>query len=331
MQKRICLLGAGRIGAMHASTVAAHPRTVLHAVADVRESAAKELASRYGGRATGDIESVFGDREIDAFIIATSTDTHVDLILKAARTRKPVFCEKPVDLGLARVDACLAEVRKLGVPLQIGFNRRFDPSFRALHERLRGGEVGKLEIVKITSRDPKPPPMEYVKVSGGLFRDMMIHDFDTARWLLGEEPVSLHATASNLVDPAIGAAGDVDTAVVTMKTKGGVICSIENSRRAVYGYDQRIEVLGDRGMLQAENPLPTTVRSLGGERTSNDNLMYFFMDRYVDAYRHELEHFIEVIEGKQPEVGGNDGRAALVLAEAALESLKSGKSVEVKV
>lgn len=330
MQKRIALLGAGRVGATHAATIAADPRAVLHVVADVREAAARQLGDRHGAPATSDLDAVFGDRTVDGFVICTPTDTHVDMILRAARTGRPVFCEKPVDLALDRVDACLAEVGRLGVPLQIGFNRRFDPHFRALAERLRAGEIGGLEVLRITSRDPSPPPLEYVRVSGGIFRDMTIHDFDTARWLLGEEPVTVHATASCLVDPAIAAAGDVDTAVVTMRTARGVLCTIENSRRAVYGYDQRIEALGARGMLQAGNPLPSTVEHFGPERTSRDNLQRFFMDRYVEAFRAELGRYLEVLDGAPPSPSGADGRAALVLAEAALESLRSGRTVEVR-
>ena len=327
---RIALFGAGRVGALHAATIAAHPEAQLHVVCDVREAAAREIAARHGARATSDPEAVFADKEVAGFIVATPTDTHVDMILRAARAGRPVFCEKPVDLDLARVDACLAEVRKLGVPLQIGFNRRFDPHFRALWTRLRAGEIGKVEIVKITSRDPGPPPLDYVKVSGGLFRDMTIHDFDTARWLLGEEPVSVLASASNLVDPAIAAAGDVDTAIVTMRTASGVLCSIENSRRAVYGYDQRIEVLGEHGMLQAGNPLPTLVEHFGAERTSRDNLTRFFMDRYVAAFRAELDAFLGVLGGAPPSPSGEDGRAALALAEAAIESVKTGRAAVVR-
>jgi len=330
MQKRIALIGAGRVGATHAATIAGDPRAVLHVVADVREAAAKDIAGRHGAPATRDIDAVLADRAVDGFVICTPTDTHVDMILRAARTGRPVFCEKPVDLALGRVDACLAEVAKLGVPLQIGFNRRFDPHFRALAERLRAGEIGDLEMLRITSRDPGPPPLEYVKVSGGIFRDMTIHDFDTARWLLGETPATVQAAASCLVDPAIGAAGDVDTAVVTMRTAKGVVCTIENSRRAVYGYDQRIEAHGARGMLQAGNPLPTTVVCFGPERTSQDNLQHFFMDRYVAAFRAELGHFLEVLGGAPPSPNGADGRAALLLAEAALESLKTGRTVEVR-
>lgn len=327
--KRISILGAGRMGMIHAGNVARHPDLALHCIADVREEAAREAAGHFAVAHSADVHAVIADPDIAGVIIASSTDTHVDLIVRAAKAGKSVLCEKPIDLDMARVEHCLAEVKKSGIALQLGFNRRFDPSFAALHRRLRAGEIGKTELVRITSRDPAPPPMDYVRVSGGLFRDMMIHDFDTARWLLGEEPVSLHAVASCLVDPAIGEAGDVDTAVVTMRTASGVLCTIDNSRRAVYGYDQRIEVLGARGMLQADNPSPTTVASYSADRIAGDVLLDFFLERYREAYRAELDHFAEVVTGEaEPGVGAEDGRRALVLAEAALASLESQKAVD---
>lgn len=328
--KRITLLGAGRVGEVHARNAARHPGITLHCIADIRANAATRLGEELGVPHTTDIAAAIADPAVDGVIIATSTDTHVDLIGACLKAKKPIFCEKPIDLDLARVDACLTEVKSSGVALQIGFNRRFDPSFAALRRRLHAGEIGNVEIVKITSRDPKPPPLEYVKVSGGLFRDMMIHDLDMARWLLGEEPVRVHATASCLVDPAIAQAGDVDTAVVTMRTAKGVLCTIENSRRAVYGYDQRIEVLGSRGMLQAENPLPTSVKRYAATEITSDRLFDFAFDRYEAAFRAELDEFVAVLSGqKVPSVGAQDGRAALALADAALESLRTGASVEV--
>ena len=325
--KNLCLLGAGRMGQMHARSFVGHAGARLAAVADVVGDAARALADRVGAQAFDDPAAAVRADGIDGVIIATSTDTHLAMIRACLAAGKPVFCEKPIDLNLAEVDRCLAEIAEARLPLQIGFNRRFDPSFAALHDRLRGGAVGKLELVKITSRDPAPPPMAYVKVSGGLFRDMMIHDFDTARWLLGEDPVELHATASCLVDPAIGEAGDVDTAVVTMRTASGVLCSIENSRRAVYGYDQRIEVLGGGGMLQAQNPAATTVSHWGSEAIRRDKLLHFAAERYPDAFRAELDAFLKVLDGAAPAPDAGDGRAALALAEAALESLRTGATV----
>ncbi len=329
MAKRIAIFGAGRIGATHAANVANSKAAVLHAVVDLRWQAAEELAKKHGAVASTDIEAVMADPDVDGVIIASSTDTHVDLVLLAALRGKPILCEKPIDLGLARVDRCLVEVERAGVPLQLGFNRRFDPIFGALAERLRAGAIGKLELLRITSRDPAPPPIEYVQVSGGLFRDMMIHDFDTARWLLGAEPVRVHAAGSCMVDPEIADCGDVDTAVVTLQTAAGVLCTIDNSRRATYGYDQRIEAHGALGMLQADNPRPTTVLYASEQAVSSDRLMTFFLDRYAAAYQRELDHFLAVIDGAPPKVTGVDGRAALVLAEAAVASLASGKSVEV--
>jgi myo-inositol 2-dehydrogenase/D-chiro-inositol 1-dehydrogenase len=327
---KLALLGAGRIGQIHAANIHHHPHAQLHAVADVNAAAAKALAERFGAKASTDPRAVLDDPAIQGVFICTSTDTHVELILEVARRKLPIFCEKPIDLDLAKVDACLAEVKRAGVPLVLGFNRRFDPHFRALRDAVRAGEAGDVEIVKITSRDPAPPPVSYVRVSGGIFRDMMIHDLDMARFLLGEEPVELFATGACLVDPAIGEAGDIDTAMVILKTRRGALCHIDNSRRAAYGYDQRIEVFGSKGMLQAANPLPTTVTRYTGEAVRSDKPYHFFLDRYPDAYRAELEHFLDVAAGRaEPLVTGSDGRAALVLADAALQSLKLGRPVPI--
>ena len=236
-----CQFGAGRIGAIHAENIVRHPGARLAAIVDVDRDAAERLATRHGA-AVGTQAGVLADPGIDAVVISSSTDTHADLVEAAARAGKAVFCEKPLDLDRRRAEACLAVVGECGVPLMVGFNRRFDPHFARLEHQLRNGRVGQVELVSITSRDPSPPPLAYVRVSGGLFRDMMIHDFDMARWLLGEEPVEIFAAASVLVDPAIGEAGDVDTAVVTLRVGSGALCQISNSRRAVYGYDQRIEI-----------------------------------------------------------------------------------------
>lgn len=320
----ICLVGVGRIGTVHAENIAAHPEAKLAVIADVRTDIAGPIAARYGARATEDAKAAIRAPEIDAVVVASSTDTHLDLTLEAVRAHKPVFCEKPIDQSLALVKEHIAEIRAAGVLVQLGFNRRFHPEFRALRDRAHSGELGPCEIIKITSRDPSPPPIAYIEVSGGLFRDMMIHDFDMARYLLGEEPVALHATASCLVDPAIGAAGDIDTAVVTMKTERGAICSIENSRRAVYGYDQRIEVLCAEGMLQAGWP-PNREAHLADPEPE------FFTDRYADSFAAEMRQFIDRICGRHDprwiEVTADDGCAALALAEAAIASLKSGETV----
>jgi myo-inositol 2-dehydrogenase/D-chiro-inositol 1-dehydrogenase len=327
---KLILLGCGRIGQVHAKSVLTGHRARLVAAVDPVEAAARTVALEAGCQAFTDPAAALDAVDADGVLICTSTDTHVAMIRLAASKGLATFCEKPVDLDRAEVVRCLADVDAAGVPLMMGFNRRFDPSFRALKARLDDGEVGKLEVVRITSRDPEPPPAEYAKVSGGLFRDMMIHDFDTARWLLGDEPVELYAQASCLIDPAIGEAGDVDTAVVVMKTASGVLCQIDNSRRAAYGYDQRIEVLGERGMLQANNPQPTTVVRTTAAGEAADKPPWFFLERYADAYRAELDAFLDVLEGGAPPVTGHDGLRALLLAEAANDSLESRRAVRVE-
>jgi myo-inositol 2-dehydrogenase/D-chiro-inositol 1-dehydrogenase len=252
------------------------------------------------------------------------------MIEKAAARGLATFCEKPVDLDMTKVVRCLDVVKRAQTPLLMGFNRRFDPSFRALRERLVGGELGRVESIKITSRDPSPPPPAYVKVSGGLFRDMMIHDFDMARFLLPEEPTHVFATGSVLVDPEIGRAGDVDTAMVVLRTASGMLAHIDNSRRCAFGYDQRIEAFGEKGALFAHNPSPTTVERAGADGVAREKPFHFFLERYADAYRAELAHFLDVLDGKAtPLVTGEDGRRALALADAANRSLASGRIEEV--
>jgi myo-inositol 2-dehydrogenase/D-chiro-inositol 1-dehydrogenase len=332
--KNLVLLGAGRIGQVHATNVVNHPGARLVGVVDVNEAAARALAERTGAKVFASADAALSAADVHGAMICTSTDTHVDMILKAAAKKLPTFCEKPVDLDMAKVDRCLAEVKKQGAPLLMGFNRRFDPTFKSLRDRLRAGELGELESVKITSRDPAPPPPAYVKVSGGIFRDMMIHDLDMARYLLGatssEEPVAVFATGSVMVDPEIGTAGDVDSAMVILRTKSGRMVHIDNSRRASYGYDQRIEAFGAKGALLAGNPTPTAVTSLSEKGAGGDKPFHFFLERYAAAYQAELAHFLDVIDGKaEPMVTGEDGRKALMLADACNASLKSGKLVEV--
>src|SRR6516162_1612941 len=322
-----CQFGASRIGAIHAENIARHPDARLHAIVDVDASAAEKLASRHGATVATQA-SALADPAVGAVVIASSTDTHADLVEAAARAGKAVFCEKPLDLDLRRAEACLAVVAECRVPLMVGFNRRFDPHFARLERQLRDGRIGRIELVSITSRDPSPPPLAYVRVSGGLFRDMMIHDFDMARWLLGEEPVEVFAAASVLVDPAIGAEGDVDTAVVTLRTRSGALCQISNSRRAVYGYDQRIEILGSKGALRADNVALSTVAFAGADGIVSDKPLPFFLERYAQAYRLELDHFVEALtRGTPPSPGGVDGVKALALADAALQSLQTGRPV----
>jgi myo-inositol 2-dehydrogenase / D-chiro-inositol 1-dehydrogenase len=324
-----CQFGAGRIGAIHAGNIARHPGARLLHVVDVDVGAATRLAAQYGAQAS-ERAAALADPAVDAVLIASSTDTHAELIEAAARAGKAVFCEKPIDLDSKRVESCLAVVKQTGAVLMVGFNRRFDPNFARLHRQLRQGRIGKIEMLAITSRDPGPPPLAYIKVSGGLFRDMMIHDLDMARWLLGEEPVEVFAAASCLVDPAIGAAGDADSAMVTLKTASGTLCQISNSRRASYGYDQRIEAHGEKGMLRAGNILESSVEFSGGDGIVGEKPLHFFLERYAEAYRHELDQFIAAVAGKTaPPTSGADGLRALRLADAAVESARSGRTVRV--
>ena len=327
---RVGLLGAGRIGQVHAAAISAHPDSVLVAISDVVASAAESLATQYDAMVRTSDEIV-ADSTIDAVLIATSTDTHSDLIEAATRAGKAVLCEKPVDLSLARARECLANAEQTGQPVMVGFNRRFDPNFALIKESLATGEIGKAELLSITSFDPAPPPVSYIKVSGGLFRDMMIHDFDMANFIMGEAPISISATGSCVVDPEIGAAGDIDTAVVTLTYADGKLAVIKNSRRAGYGYDQRLEVLGADGLLQANNMLESSVVKSTSDGVVSAKPTYFFLERYMPAYRAEWAAFIDAVKGRKPmPVTLEDGVQALVMAEAAKQSLDTGKPVALK-
>jgi myo-inositol 2-dehydrogenase / D-chiro-inositol 1-dehydrogenase len=322
------ILGCGRIGRMHARNIKAHPRAELIACFDVVAKAAEDTAAETGAKKVASVDEALADKKVDAVFIASSTDTHVDLITLAAKAGKKVLCEKPIDLDIKRVETCWKEIGGLKPTVMIGFNRRFDPSFRAVRDRIQSGEIGKLEQVIITSRDPAPPPPAYVKGSGGLFRDMTIHDFDMARYLAGDI-VEVQAMGANLIDPGIGQQGDIDAAMVVMRAASGALVHINNSRRCSYGYDQRIEAFGEKGMLQAQNRRGTTVEAWGAERTrASDPILHFFIERYTEAYRAELDNFIDSVEkGAQPLATFADGREALRLADAALESSKTGKAV----
>lgn len=313
---------------MHADNLARHPRVALTWVYDINAQASAAVASATGAKAAGSVDDILQAADVDAVLIASSTDTHLDLLVRAVDAGKAVLCEKPIDLDLAKVDAAWAQIEGKGPTIMVGFNRRFDPSFKAIRDRVGKGEVGKVEQVVITSRDPGPPPVAYIKVSGGLFRDMTIHDLDMARYMLGDI-ASVHATGGNLVDPAIKDAGDIDAAMLTLVAKSGAMCQISNSRRCSYGYDQRLEVFGEKGMLQAGNQRPTTVSFSGAVATEAlDPVMDFFLERYTPAYLAEIDHFVDCVENNQtPMVGYADGRAALALADAALESLKTGRTV----
>ena len=321
------LLGAGRIAGVHATAISSHPGSRLAAVSDINAEAAARLAAQYGTQART-TDAILADPGIDAVLIATSTDTHSDLIERATGAGKAVLCEKPVDLSLARAQACQKVAAANGKPVMIGFNRRFDPNFATLKAAADRGEIGKTELLSVTSFDPAPPPVAYIKVSGGLFRDMMIHDFDMANFIMGAAPVSVFAAGSSIVDPAIGQAGDVDTAVVTLTYGDGRIAVIKNSRRAVYGYDQRLELLGSEGLLQAQNMLESTVVKSTTAGVTGAKPTYFFLERYMPAYAAEWAAFVAAVTtGAALPVTLADGVAALAMAEAATRSARTGLPV----
>jgi len=325
--KTFALFGAGRIGRIHAANIRAHAGAWLKYIVDVDAGAAGAIVASTGATRT-DTATALADAAVDAIFIASPTDTHADLIEAGAAAGKAILCEKPVDLDLARARQCVAAAKRAGVLLAIGFNRRYDPSFRRIWNSIDAGEIGDVESVLIISRDPAPPPVSYVARSGGMFRDMTIHDFDMARWLLGEEPVEVTAHGSCLVDPAIGAAGDIDTAAITLRTAGGRLCQIVNSRRAAFGYDQRIEVCGARGMLRAGNRRATSTEHADSKGYRRDPALPFFLDRYADAYRLELDAFVRKLNGEAADlVSGEDGIRALAIAEAAHRSMKSHSTV----
>jgi myo-inositol 2-dehydrogenase/D-chiro-inositol 1-dehydrogenase len=329
MTLRFGLLGAGRIGKVHAKAVTGNPKAKLVAVADAMAPAAQAIADQYGCEVRS-IAQILAASDIDAVVICTPTDTHADLIEQFTNAGKAVFCEKPIDLSLDRVKACLKVVRANKGTLMVGFNRRFDPHFMAVRAEIDKGSIGAVEMVTITSRDPGAPPVEYIARSGGIFRDMTIHDFDMARFLLGEEVTEVSAMAAVLVDPAIGKAGDSDSVQVMLKTATGKMALISNSRRATYGYDQRIEVHGSKGVVSAENQRPVSIELANGSGYTRPPLHDFFMTRYTEAYAAEITAFIEAVGSKKAAApSGEDGLAALALAEAALLSVKEGRTVKV--
>jgi myo-inositol 2-dehydrogenase/D-chiro-inositol 1-dehydrogenase len=324
----VALFGAGRIGKIHAGNLVRQPGVRLKYVVDVNATAAAELAAKHGAQ-VGGADQVFGDASIKAVVIGSSTDTHAELIQRAAAAKKAIFCEKPVDLSLARARDCARGVAKAGVTCLIGFQRRYDPTFAALKDRLAAGEIGEPEMLVVTSRDPGPPPVDYIKVSGGIFKDMLIHDFDIFRWILGDEAATLHATGSCLIDPAIATAGDIDSTTVTIRTKKGRLAQINTSRRAAYGYDQRFEVLGSKGMLQAGNHKPTEVTAATAQSVSLDKPEHFFLERYRVAYANEMAHFFDALaKGAPVKTTIEDGVKALELAEAATTSWREKRIVE---
>jgi myo-inositol 2-dehydrogenase/D-chiro-inositol 1-dehydrogenase len=324
------LIGAGRIGRLHAEHLAFRiPEANLMAVSDIILEAAQKCAAEFGvPTATQDHRAIMENPDIEAVVVCSSTDTHARMIEEAAGAGKHIFCEKPIAHDLGEIDQALAAVDKAGVKLQIGFNRRFDPNFRRVRELVATGKIGQPHILRITSRDPAPPPIEYIKVSGGIFLDMTIHDFDMARYLIGSEVEEVYVAAGVMVDPAIGAAGDVDTAVITLRFKNGVIGTIDNSRQAAYGYDQRVEVFGSGGAVSADNNYPNTAIVSDGQSVHRDLPLNFFMERYIESYVAEMRAFIECVQQDEtPPVTGVDGRVPVVMGYAAHKSYEENRPV----
>ena len=329
---RIAVLGCGRIGVMHAANIAAHPRARLAGVQDINVAAAEKTAAATGAPVFASAAEIFASPDVDAVLIATATDTHADLLEQSVAAGKPVLCEKPIDLSLARVNRCAEKIRGTKLPIQIGFVRRFDPGHRAVHNAVRAGEIGELHQVLVTSRDPGLAPEAYLKVSGGILRDMTIHDFDMARFILGEEPETVFAVGARLVDPALmQRLGDHDTITVVMTTASGKQALIMNSREALYGYDQRVEAFGSKGMAVSENRRPHLMLMSGKGFTDRAApLLDFFIERYREAFDAEIDAFVDAIEKERPaDVGFEDGRRALTLAEAAIKSIGEGRAVKV--
>ncbi len=327
---RFALLGAGRIGKVHAKAVSGNPDAELIAVTDAFAQAALDVAERYEC-AVRSMDEIEASQDVDAVIICTPTDTHSDLIGRFAKAGKAVFCEKPIDLSVDRVRTCLDVVRATDAKLMVGFNRRFDPSFLAVRSAIDDGQIGAVELVQITSRDPGPPPADYISSSGGIFRDMTIHDFDMARFLLGEDVTAVTATGSVMVDPQIETLGDYDTASALLETASGKQCVITNSRRAHYGYDQRIEAHGSKGMVRAENQRPVMIEMANADGFHRPPLHDFFMTRYEEAYAAEISAFIAALrDGAAISPTGEDGLKALLIADAATKSAQQKQRVLVE-
>lgn len=326
----IGVIGAGRIGRVHAGNLATRiPGARVGMIADINRDAAGQLAQQYNvAQVADDYRAVLDNRDLDAVAICTATDTHAQIIEEAAQAGKQIFCEKPIALSLPTIDRALAAVERAGVKLQIGFNRRFDANYRRVRQAIAGGEIGTVELLHIISRDPGPPPIAYVKVSGGMFLDMTIHDFDMARFLAGSEVEEVYTTAGVMVDPAIGEAGDVDTAVIVLRFASGAIGTIDNSRRAVYGYDQRVEVLGSAGAIRTENNYANSAVISTGQAIQRDLPLNFFMDRYTESFAVEMAAFVEAVLHDRPvPVSGADGRVPVLMGLAAGRSYREHRPV----
>jgi len=330
---KVGIIGAGRIGKVHAMSIKnLIPEVEIKAISDVYIEAAKDVCNRHGiPYAFNDYKDILKDPEIDAVLICSPTDTHAQIAIEAAEAKKHIFCEKPVDLKIERVKEVMEAVDRNNVKIQIGFNRRFDHNFAKVKELIDSGQLGEIHVIKITSRDPEPPNINYVKTSGGLFLDMTIHDFDMARYLTGSEVKEVYAIADCKIDPSIGKEGDVDTAVITLKFENGVIGVIDNSRKAVYGYDQRVEVFGSKGMARTENDTPSTAVLSIVEGIISEKPKYFFLERYMDSFAEEMKAFIHaIINDKKPLVSVMDGLKSLEIGLAAKESHRLGVPVSLK-
>lgn len=332
---KIGLIGAGRIGKLHGELITYHvPEAEIKAVADIHINQAEQWAEKLKlskSKLTTDHTAILKDSEIEAVLICSSTDTHSQFIIEAAEAGKHIFCEKPIDFDINRIKAALKAVKAAGVKLQIGFNRRFDHNFRKVRELVEAGKIGDVHMVKITSRDPAPPPIAYVKVSGGIFLDMSIHDFDMARYLSASEVEEVYAQGAVLIDPAIGDAGDLDTAVITLKFKNNAMGVIDNSRQAVYGYDQRVEVFGSKGCVEVQNDVPNSSKLSTSDGVISEKPLYFFLERYQMSYVEELKAFVDaVINDKEPQVTGNDGLQPVLIGLAALKSLREKRAVKIE-
>lgn len=331
MTVNVGVIGAGRIGKLHAENLVARVAGArVLAIADVVASAAQETAARFNiPTATADYREVLANPDIHAVAICSATDTHSQMIVEAAQAGKHIFCEKPIDFDLSRIDRALATVDKAGVTLQVGFNRRFDPNFAQLRQTVQEGGIGQPHILRITSRDPAPPPVSYIKSSGGIFLDMTIHDFDMARFVMGSEVTEVYAVGAVLVDPEIGEAGDIDTAAITLRFDNGAIGIIDNSRKATYGYDQRVEVFGSKGAITTENNTPYRTIISDASGVHSPLPLYFFLERYAESYIREMQAFIRAIENDQmPPVVGIDGRVPVVIGLAASKSVKENRPVK---
>ncbi len=328
---RFALFGAGFIGQVHGLNVAAHPRAQLRYVYDVNETAAQTLAGLTGAGVAPAPEAIWASGDVDAVLIASSTNTHADLLQQAIAAGKPVYCEKPIDLSIERVKAVATAAAQQQTPILIGFSRRFDPNHLGVREAVQAGAIGKIEMMHLTARGPQPPPLAYIKVSGGQMRDQTIHFFDLACWLAGEAPVEVYAAGAALVDPAIGAAGDVDTSMLILKMPSGALCHIDNSRRTAYGYDERIEVFGSKGMVESSRKPVREVSLYQGDKVIAEGLHPGWFERMQPSFGLALDAFICSLEGKPTAYPTlQDGLTAQLIAEAAVESLHSNKPVAIQ-